>query len=656
MLKAQTRYTRLQGIAAADHCAERRTRAASIAAVKRQNSMVSPAQRRERAYRFLPYGEKPRAPLTCRQGKRQGQIVPRYRGSTGPKARRQSRSPQVNPQDYRCKRGDLKMAIAHLHARTVGKSIKPGRTRPPSAAAHYDYINRAGKYKRKSKEQEVIMRGGGNMPTWAQGDNTRLYWEMADYYERKNGRLYKGIEFSLPKELTADIAGEDPRYRAELRNIASAMAAQICARYATTKSGKKLPYTYAIHSDKRGYWHGHIMISERVNDGLDRSPDLWFRRAATGKKKSAAQGGAKKTDELYPLEWLLWVRRYYQARVNLALRSVRMGRLRIDMRSYADQGITNRVPQLKKSFSATRAEKNGYTQTRWHKRQELKEAQAKIAEIETQIEEERAKTAVFVGGEVWVRSYQVFGYVSHYRRKNSKKMIEYRDQNGSTAFCDIGNSLSCLHYYDKSAVWAAMQVALQKWGAISVRGDENFRALFVDLAVEHQVILKDPDLAVKVEERLREKQDFEEVMKGWNDGTIRSNRRREQTVTVTDQVVRERAQREEYVDLILDHKTARSGTGDTRFEGRDSTFDGADQKRKIDELIAKNEAARRALDHAELKCKIAATGRALRDAERERLADAEGQRDDGGSRTQIARSEIRTEKSARSKRRDRGGY
>ena len=39
-----------------------------------------------------------------------------------------------------------------------------------------------------------------NMPEWAE-DDTRSYWEASDEHERANGRLYREVQFALPKEL-----------------------------------------------------------------------------------------------------------------------------------------------------------------------------------------------------------------------------------------------------------------------------------------------------------------------------------------------------------------------------------------------------------------------------------------------------------------------
>ena len=87
------------------------------------------------------------------------------------------------------------MAIYHLTAKTVS------RGESASAAARSDYIERAGRY--HSDEVEVLHKGHGNMPAWAE-DCPGTYWQAADLYERANGRLFKQLEFALPRELSPE--------------------------------------------------------------------------------------------------------------------------------------------------------------------------------------------------------------------------------------------------------------------------------------------------------------------------------------------------------------------------------------------------------------------------------------------------------------------
>ena len=207
------------------------------------------------------------------------------------------------------------MAIYHLTAKTVSRSESA------SGAVRSDYIERSGKY--ANDHAELLHKGHGNMPAWA-NDVPRNYWEAADAHERANGRLFKQIEFALPKELS-------PEQQTDL-------AASFCRELAQTKDGP-LPYSFAVHKghDNENP-HCHLLISERVNNGVSRDPGLWFKRAA----KDPSKGGAKKTNELRPREWLLHCRALWAERANLVLQHAGHD-ARIDHRTLEAQGI-DRVP------------------------------------------------------------------------------------------------------------------------------------------------------------------------------------------------------------------------------------------------------------------------------------------------------------------------
>ena len=84
------------------------------------------------------------------------------------------------------------MAVYHLKV-SVGS-----RAGGQSALAKREYIEREGRYAPDREEREH--RESGNMPEWAESD-PRSYWAAGDEYERANGRLYREVQFALPKEL-----------------------------------------------------------------------------------------------------------------------------------------------------------------------------------------------------------------------------------------------------------------------------------------------------------------------------------------------------------------------------------------------------------------------------------------------------------------------
>ena len=155
------------------------------------------------------------------------------------------------------------MAIYHFHA-------ERGR-RWGSAAAKFAYITRDGKY---AKCSDVVLHSeSGHMPGWAEA-KPATFWEAADTYERRNGRLYQEYDFALPVELSLE----------QQVAVASAFAQHITAEHT-------LPYSLAIHAGNETNPHCHLVLNERVNDGLERGPRQWFSRY---NKQNPGAGGAKK--------------------------------------------------------------------------------------------------------------------------------------------------------------------------------------------------------------------------------------------------------------------------------------------------------------------------------------------------------------------------
>ena len=199
--------------------------------------------------------------------------------------------------DGKKKEGGARMAEYHLHAKTHSRGAGKG------AGGHVRYILREGAYAQKTVEQvngavvervridrasEVAYAESGHLPAWAQ--TPAAYWDAADQYERANGTVYREIEFALPKELSDD----------ENHALAHEFAEQL-----SQVSGGHTPYTLAIHRSetKPMLLHCHLMLSDKVNDGLARDSSLWFRRASNP-GKDPARGGAPKTQARIGQGWL----------------------------------------------------------------------------------------------------------------------------------------------------------------------------------------------------------------------------------------------------------------------------------------------------------------------------------------------------------------
>ena len=154
-------------------------------------------------------------------------------------------------------------------------SIKVGTK--GKALPHSKYILREDQYAPKNNKLEKLESiGHGNMPVWAEND-PKIFWQMADLHERKNGSTYREHIISLPRELD-----ESQRLR-------------LVQDWIKQEIGDKYAYSFAIHNptamDGKEQPHCHLMFSERLLDGIDRDPEQFFKRYNS---KDPSKGGAKK--------------------------------------------------------------------------------------------------------------------------------------------------------------------------------------------------------------------------------------------------------------------------------------------------------------------------------------------------------------------------
>ena len=256
-------------------------------------------------------------------------------------------------------------AIYHMKVRTGS------RGGGQSARACAAYIERAAEYGREAdKAAELVYTESGHMPEWANAEAGGLaYWDAADLYERSNGRLYKSIEIALPLALDPD----------QQRDLAVNFAHSLT-------DADQLPYTLAIHAGKGENPHCHLMISERANDQLERSPEHWFKRYNAAEPEA---GGAQKSTALKPKEWLLETRAAWAEQTNAALKEAGL-EIRIDHRSLEAQGI-ERVPGIHLGPAAAAMEARGELSERGNRQAEINQLNEQLTALEKEIEYERQR-------------------------------------------------------------------------------------------------------------------------------------------------------------------------------------------------------------------------------------------------------------------------
>ncbi|MCF9000215.1 MobA/MobL family protein [Acinetobacter nectaris] len=149
-----------------------------------------------------------------------------------------------------------------------------------TAKGRFHYITRTAEFARykENSQEKVEFVQSGNMPKFAEGKPAE-FWQAADLYERKNGRVSSSLVVALPKELSTT-------QRIEL---AEQFIIELADRY-------QFPYTCSIHTHAGSLGgeeqpHLHFMYSERHVDEIDRTPEQFFKRY---NPKQPEKGGAQK--------------------------------------------------------------------------------------------------------------------------------------------------------------------------------------------------------------------------------------------------------------------------------------------------------------------------------------------------------------------------
>jgi hypothetical protein len=137
---------------------------------------------------------------------------------------------------------------------------------------HSDYIARNGRHRVR---EDLVEQGSGNMPPFV--EMARDLWALADKFERSNGAVYREYVIPLPSELTSPQQHE--------------LVMALIGEFAGNR-----PYQYAMHAPVSSLAgelnpHLHLMVTDRVPDGIKREPEQVFTRYNA---KQPGVGGWKK--------------------------------------------------------------------------------------------------------------------------------------------------------------------------------------------------------------------------------------------------------------------------------------------------------------------------------------------------------------------------
>lgn len=87
-------------------------------------------------------------------------------------------------------------------------------------------------------------------------------------------------------------------------------------------------------------------------------------------------------------------------------------------------------------------------------------------------------------------AYTIQGREVHYSRKTSSP--------GDIAFIDRGRRIEIQDWRNRESVLAALQLSQEKWGSITVTGNEQYKSLCAELAAEHGFKIVNPELQATI--------------------------------------------------------------------------------------------------------------------------------------------------------------
>lgn len=218
--------------------------------------------------------------------------------------------------------------------------VNPGKkSLGHTAKAKLSYVLREGAFRNKCG---LVATGKGHLPS--NYENHHQYWQLADEHERANSVVFREFMIDLPDHLPMPAVIE----------MADKMAPEISKNH---DNNALLTYQYAIHADpENGFGrHMHLIVSEREQDSIERSQELFFKRQ---NKEEPAKGGApKQTNTASALKKRTdLVKRYVEATINSALERFNIA-MRVDIDINKKDGKQAQIKLSKRDWQTLQAYK-----------------------------------------------------------------------------------------------------------------------------------------------------------------------------------------------------------------------------------------------------------------------------------------------------------
>ncbi len=393
------------------------------------------------------------------------------------------------------RRGRLKLSGNSSHFKLKHGGV--GRARK-----HAAYAIGAGKY---SSREDVLFFGTGNMPAWAT-DDPLIFWQAADTHEGEDGRTYYEQEIALPRELTEE----------QLRELVET--------WIDHDIGARHPYLYSIHmklaDDGLPNPHLHLIISDRTMDGIERPPELFFKRPSTryrdrkgqlheanptkgGAAKDRRWAGNKKIVEELRSKWQEFANRFLVEHGHEP---------RLDLRSNAERGLGEPEPKIgpeKRKGDRWRSQRVDEVKAIRQRRRRVRVLGDEIATTKQEIRtcrRERARQDANTCQDASRRNQRPHrSPLGAMRAEVRRGRTVYRWGRGAAAglaaLVDRGDLITLAGKPSTHKARALVELAKAKgWPSLVLTGSPEFKRLAVREALREGLRVANPELSVLVKE------------------------------------------------------------------------------------------------------------------------------------------------------------
>jgi hypothetical protein len=148
----------------------------------------------------------------------------------------------------------------------------------------------------------------------------------------------------------------------------------------------------------------------------------------------------------------------------------------------------------------------------------VEQGEPQLAEQWRYRDSETPCTAILGDGDETPRKRDIRDFSAQVRQSAHTRLTEIhyssRSDPSHVSFTDRGKRIDVWQAQDEAAVFAALQLAVQKWGTVTITGPDEFKQLCAQLAAQHGFKINNPELHQEIVRGLSEGQPLQVIPTG----------------------------------------------------------------------------------------------------------------------------------------------